>query len=431
MPKVAIIGAGSVVFAQRLTTDILSWPELQDSTIALMDVNPDRLELIGALANRLVRERRLAARIEATTDRRSALDGADYVIVTIQVGGVAAVRPDVEIPHRHGVDQAVGDTLGPGGIVRGLRTIPVVLDICRDMAELCPNALLINYSNPMSMICWAVAEATPIRAIGLCHSVQGTSLQISQYVGAPYEDVAYWVAGINHQAWFLRFEDHGVDLYPRLREAMEDPELYAKDRVRFELMRTFGYFPTESTRHNSEYVPYFRRTRELAEKYAPPWGRDYNLYVARQERYYDAVRRQIAGEEPIPTDRTHEYCSFILHSIETNAPLRINANVPNRGLITNLPSGCCVEVPCLVDNTGIHPCHVGDLPPQCATLNRANVGVQQLAVQAALTGDRDAVYRAVALDPLTASVLSLDEAREMTDELLAASTPWLPSRRTP
>ncbi len=425
MLKLAIIGAGSVVFAQRLTTDILSWPELQDSTIALMDINPERLDLIGALANRLIVEQNLPARIETTTDRRAALDGADYVIVTIQVGGIAAVRPDVEIPHRYGVDQAVGDTLGPGGIMRGLRTIPVMLDICRDMAELCPSALLINYSNPMSMLCWAIAESTPIRAIGLCHSVQGTSRQISEYIGASYEDVAYWVAGINHQAWFLRFEDHGVDLYPRLREAMQKPEIYAKDPVRFELMRAFGYFPTESSRHNSEYVPYFRRTRELAERYAPPWGRDYNLYVGRQERYYDAVRRQVAGEEAIPTDRTHEYCSYILHSIETNTPFRINANVPNTGLIANLPSGCCVEVPCLVDNTGIHPCHAGDLPPQCAALNRASVAVQELTVRAARTGDRDAIYRAVALDPLTASVLTLDEARQMTDELLAASAPWL------
>jgi len=426
MPKLAIIGAGSVVFAQRLTTDVLSWPELQDSTIALMDLNPERLELIGALAHRLVREQHLPARIETTTDRRAALAGADYVIVTIQVGGVAAVRPDVEIPHRYGVDQAVGDTLGPGGVIRGVRTIPVILDICRDMAELCPHALLINYSNPMSMICWAVAAATPIQAIGLCHSVQGTSRQLANYIDVPYDNVAYWVAGINHQAWFLQFEDHGVNLYPRLQSAMRNPEIYAKDPVRFELMRHFGFFPTESTRHNSEYVPYFRRTRELAERYAPPWGRDYDVYIARQERYYDTVRRQIAGDEAIPTDRTHEYCSYIVHSMETNTPLRINANVPNAGLMTNLPEGCCVEVPCLVDNTGIHPCHVGDLPPQCATLNRANIGVQQLAVEAVLNSDREAIYRAVALDPLTASVLPLDETRKMTDDLLAASSPWLP-----
>jgi alpha-galactosidase len=425
--KIAMIGAGSVVFAQRLTTDILAWPALQGSTIALMDIDPARLELIGALADRLVRERRLPARVETTTDRRAALDGADAVVVMVQVGGVAAVRPDVEIPHRYGVDQAVGDTLGPGGVFRALRTIPVLLDICRDMAELCPRALLINYSNPMAMVCWAIAAATPIRAIGLCHSVQGTSRQLAGYVGAPYEEVAYWVAGINHMAWFLRFERAGgEDLYPALRRALDDPEIYAKDVVRFEVLRHFGAFVTESTRHMSEYVPYFRRTRELAERYAPPWRRDYDLYVARQEGYYDRVRRQVTGDEPIPTDRTHEYCSYILNALVTNAPVRINANVPNDGLIDNLPAGCCVEVPCLVDNAGVHACRVGDLPPQLAALNRTNINVQELAVKAALEGDREAVYRAVALDPLTASTLPLDQARRMTDELFAASAPWLP-----
>ncbi|HUE75513.1 MAG TPA: alpha-glucosidase/alpha-galactosidase, partial [Chloroflexota bacterium] len=407
MPKIAMIGAGSVVFAQRLATDILSWTELQDSTITLMDLDAGRLELIGSLAKRLVRERGLPTRIVTTTDRRTALDGADYVIVMIQVGGVAAVRPDVEIPHRFGVDQAVGDTLGPGGVFRALRTIPVLLDICADMRELCPRALMINYSNPMAMNCWAMAAATPVRAIGLCHSVQGTSRQLAGYVGVPYDEVSYWVAGINHQAWFLQLDRRGDDLYPRLRDALNDPETYAKDSVRFEVMRHFGYFVTESTRHMSEYVPYFRRTRELVERFAPPWGRDYDLYVARQEQYYETVRRQGTGEEPIPTDRTHEYCSYIIHSLETNTPRRINANVPNTGLITNLPDGSCVEVPCLVDGTGVRPCFVGDLPAQCAALNRTNINVQELTVQAAITGDREKVYQAVALDPLTAAVLSL------------------------
>jgi alpha-galactosidase len=423
--KIAIIGAGSVVFAQRLTTDILSWSELQDATITLMDLNEERLALISSLVDRLVREQRLPARIERTTDRRTALEGADYVIVAIQIGGVAAVRPDVEIPHRYGIDQAVGDTLGPGGVFRGLRTIPVLLDLCRDMVALCPRALLINYSNPMAMNCWAIAAATPIRAIGLCHSVQGTSRRLAEYAGVPYDEVAYWVAGINHQAWFLRFERQGQDLYPALRQAMANPERYAQDTVRFEIMRHFGHFPTESSRHASEYLPYFRRTRALAEQFAPPWGRDYDQYIARQETYYAAVRRQVAGDEPIPTGRTEEYCSYIIHSILTNTPRRINANVPNTGLITNLPDGACVEVPCLVDNTGVHPCYVGDLPSQCAALNRTNINVQQLAVQAALTGEREAVYRAVALDPLTAAVLPLDQARAMTDELFAASAPWL------
>ena len=423
--KVAMIGAGSVVFAQRLTTDILSWPELQDATISLMDLDANRLEQIGALANRLVAEQRLPARIETTTDRRQALDGADYVIVSIQVGGVTAVRPDVEIPHRYGVDQAVGDTLGPGGVFRALRTIPVLLDICRDIAELCPNALMINYSNPMAMNCWAVSAATKTKVIGFCHSVQGTSRQLAGYVGVPYDEVGYWVAGINHMAWFLRFERKGEDLYPRLCEAMADPETYDKDRVRFEVMRHFGYFVTESTRHMSEYVPYFRRTQELAERYAPPWRRDYDLYVQRQETYYDNVRRQVAGDEPIPTDRTTEFCSFVMHAIATDDAVRVNANVPNTGLITNLPEGCCVEVPCLVDNTGVHPCRVGDLPPQLAALDHANVAVQALTVKAALEQDRESVYRAVQLDPLTAAVLPLDRIRTMTDELFAASKPWL------
>lgn len=423
--KVAFIGAGSVVFAQRLATDILSWPELQGATISLMDLDAPRLESIGALCDRLVREQRLPARIEKTTDRRAALDGADYVIVSIQIGGVAAVRPDVEIPHRYGVDQAVGDTLGPGGVFRALRTIPVLLDICRDMAELCPDALLINYSNPMAMNCWAIAEETGIAAIGLCHSVQGTSRQLARYVDAPYEEVSYWVAGINHMAWFLELKQGDEDLRPRLFEAMERPEIYEQDRVRFEVMRHFGYFVTESTRHMSEYVPYFRRTEPIATRYAPPWRRDYDLYTQRQETYYEKVRRQVAGEEPIPTDRTHEYCSYIIHAIETDSPFRINANVPNRGLISNLPDGCCVEVPCLVDARGVHPCVVGGLPPQLAALNRSNISVQELTVKAAIEGDREAAYQAVALDPLTASVLTLEQARKMTDELFAASQPWL------
>jgi alpha-galactosidase len=424
--KVAMIGAGSVVFAQRLMTDILSWPELRETTIAMMDINADRLEMIGALADRLVREQRLPARVETTTERRAALDGADYVITMIQVGGAEAVAPDLAIPQRYGVDQAVGDTLGPGGIFRGLRTIPPLLDICRDMEDLCPDALLINYANPMVMNCRAIAAATTIRTIGLCHSVQGTSQQLAGYIGAPYEEITHWVAGINHQAWFLRFERNGEDAYPALRAAMDDPAIHAKDAVRFELMRHFGAFVTESSPHLSEYVPYFRRTREIAERHGLSWAHTLDRYIARQEEYYERVRRQAIGAEPIPTGRTHEYCSSIIHAIETGTPFRMNANVPNTGLITNLPAGCCVEVPCLVDDAGVHPCHVGALPPQLAGLNRTNISVQELAVKAALEGDREAVYHAVALDPLTAAVLTLDEARRMTDELFAASAPWLP-----
>lgn len=428
MPKVAMIGAGSTVFTRRLMIDILSWPELAATTIALMDIDPERLRLVEALARQLVQQQQLPARVEATTDRRAALDGADYVVVMIQVGGLEMFERDVEIPRRYGIDQTVGDTLGPGGIFRGLRTVPVLLDICRDMTELCPRALLINYSNPMAINCWAVSQATPITTIGLCHSVQGTSERLARFVGVPYEQVAYWVAGINHMAWFLRFERAGgEDLYPALRQAMHDPATYAQDPVRFEIMRHFGAFVTESSHHMSEYVPWFRRTAGEVIHFLPERWDYLQICQARGGPHYEQVERQAAGQEPITVDRSHEYCSHIIHAIETNTPFRMNANVPNSGLVTNLPAGCCVEVPCLVDNTGVRPCHVGDLPPPLAGLNRTNINVQELAVKAALEGDRAAVYQAVALDPLTGTRLRLDEVRHMVDELIAAEADYLPT----
>ena len=427
MPKVAMIGAGSTVFARRLMTDILSWPELADTTIALMDIDPSRLRLVEALARQLVTQHGLPARIEATTDRRAALDGADYVVVMIQVGGLEMFERDVEIPRRYGIDQTVGDTLGPGGVFRGLRTIPVLLDICRDMAELCPRALLINYSNPMAINCWAVTQATPIATIGLCHSVQGTSQRLAGFVGVPYAEVAYWVAGINHMAWFLRFERAGgEDLYPALWRAMDDPAIYAREPVRFEIMRHFGAFVTESSHHMSEYVPWFRRTPAEVTHFLPERWDYLQICQARGGPHYEQIERQASGAEPIAIDRSHEYCSHIIHAIETNTPFRMNANVPNADLITNLPAGCCVEVPCLVDNTGVQPCHVGELPPQLAALNRTNINVQALAVKAALEGDRNAIYQAVALDPLTGTRLRLDEVRQMVDELIAAEADYLP-----
>lgn len=423
MPKIAMIGAGSVVFAKRLVTDILSWPELQSSTITLMDLSAERLELTKALADRLVAQQRLPAKIKATLDRREALSGADYVVNMIQIGGADAIRSDFEIPLRYGVDQSVADTLGPGGVLRALRVIPVVVDICRDIEELCPQALLINYSNPMAMVCWAVNAATKVRAIGFCHSVQKTSRALADYAGIPYDEVSYWVAGINHQAWFLRFDWKRQDAYPILRECLENPEVFARDRVRFEIMRHFGYFVTESTRHMSEYVPYFRKRPDLIAEFAPPSARerDYTAWAKRRTEHDEETRRQISGELPLEFDRTTEYCSYVIHSEVTDAPFRVNANVRNTGLITNLPAGCIVEVPCLVDATGVHPCFVGDLPPQLAALNRTNINVQDLAVKAALEGNREAAYQAIQLDPLTGAVLSLREIRAMTDEMLAAS----------
>lgn len=425
MPKIALIGAGSVVFARTLISDILTFPELRDSTIALMDIDQDRLELIAALAERMVAQEGAQARIQSTLDRREALRNADYVMIMIQVGGLEMFEVDIEIPLRHGIDQTVGDTVGPGGVFRGLRTIPVLLDICRDMRDLCPHALLINYSNPMAINCWAMNEAAGVRNIGLCHSVQGTAMELANYIGAPYEEVSYWVAGINHMAWFLEFNWKGEDAYPLLRAKLEDPE-WTTDGVRFEIMRHFGYFVTESSHHMSEYVPYFRQRKELIQEFASPRWDYLEICKSGWQPHYERIQRQVAGQEPIEIRRSHEYAIPIIHSLETNTPRRVNANVENTRLITNLPDGCCVEVPCLVDGSGVRPCQVGDLPPQCAALNRSNISLQELAVKAALTGDRRAAFQAVALDPLTAAMLSLREIQQMVDELFEAEAEWLP-----
>jgi alpha-galactosidase len=425
MPKVTMIGAGSMVFARRLMCDTLSFPELSNSTISFMDIDEEKVSLIGRLAQKLVDQESLPAKIEATTDRRRALEGADYVISMFRVGGMDAVRPDIEIPQRYGVDQRVGDTIGPGGVLYGLRHIPLILDICRDMEELCPDALLMNYANPMAILCWAVNAATKVKSVGLCHSVQGTARRLAEYIGVPFEEISYWAAGINHMDWFLRYERNGQDAYPMLREALEDPEIYAKDPVRFEIMRHFGYFVSESSGHASEYMPYFRRTPELIER-SSQQSRDFDHFGQRRAVRFEALRQQVESDEPLEFERTHEYCARILHACETNTPYRFSGNVANRGVISNLPEECVVEVPCLADATGIHPCYVGDLPLQCAALNRSNISLQSLTIKAALEGDREAVYHAIALDPLTASVVPLDEIRRMTDELLEASADWLP-----
>jgi alpha-galactosidase len=438
-----MIGAGSVVFAKRLLIDLLSWPSLQESDIRLMDIHQGRLDMIHALATRLVEQERLAARISQTTDRREALDGAGYVISMIQVGGLEMYEHDVEIPRRYGIDQTVGDTLGPGGVFRGLRTIPVLLSIGRDMEELCPHALFINYSNPMNINMWAFSRATRIRNVGLCHSVQGTAARLARFMGVPLEELSYWCAGINHQAWYLELRrGHGPlaeDLYPLLRQKMQDPDIYAQDRVRFEVLRHFGYFVTESTHHMSEYVPWFRTTRERIEQFTSPRWDYFQICKQRQDPHYEKIERQVRGEEPIETRRTHEYCSFIINAMETNTPYLFNGNVPNTlgrstqlnggagsVLISNLPPNCNVEVPVLADGTGLHPCAIGDLPEPCAAINRTNVNVQALAVEGALAGDREMIYRAVQMDPLTSALLPLSRIREMVDELFAAEADYLP-----
>lgn len=445
MAKIALIGAGSVVFTRNLCSDILLAPALQGSEIALMDIDPNRLETARQLVQTIVDKRKLPAKVTATTNRREAVRGARYVITTFQQGGLGAYQLDIDIPQKYGVEQCVGDTLGPGGVFRALRTIPVLLDLADDMQAVGhPDALLLNYVNPMAANCWAVDRAKGLPHVGLCHSVQGTSEMLARWADVPYEQVVYRCAGINHQAFFLTFEDkQGRDLYPVLREVTQQPEIYGSEPVRIDLMRHFGPFVTESSGHASEYSPYFRKTAAMVNEQLVPrftshedhWfdnGRTggYLRHCLEREISVAAEREQmIAGAKDIPMMRSHEYGSHIIEAIETNIPTRINGNVPNRGLIMNLPQGCCVEVPCLVDANGIQPTTIAHYPTQLAALNRTNINVQELIVEAALRGDREAVHHAVMLDPLTAAVCTLDQIRTMTAELLTAQARWLPQFR--
>jgi alpha-galactosidase len=439
MPKIAFIGAGSVVFTRNLCSDILLTPALQESTIALMDIDSGRLAQARDLVHALIDTRKLKARVEATTDRREAIRGADYVITTFQQGGLEAYALDIDIPQKYGVEQCVGDTLGPGGVFRALRTIPVLIDLGYEMDELAPDALLLNYVNPMAANCWAFDRATGRPHVGLCHSVQGTSEMLAQWIDVPYEDVVFQCAGINHQAFFLEFRRGHQDLYPHIWDAIQRDEIYGQEPVRIELMKHFGYFVTESSSHASEYVPYFRKSAQMVNEDLVPrftdkrdWfdfagtGSYLRHCIERQEQAQHDYEALIAGTKAPPTKRTHEYGSAIMEAIETNRPARINGNVPNRDLIPNLPPGCCVEVPCLVDGNGIQPTRVENYPPQLAALNRTNINVQELIVHASLTGDTNAIHHAVMLDPLTAAVCTLPQIHAMVEDLIEAQRHWLP-----
>lgn len=434
MVKIVIIGAGSHVFSRNLIRDFLSYAELRGSTITLMDIDRERLNLITAFAEKLVSQNGFETRVESTMDRRVALGGADYVIVSIRVGGSEANRLDLQIPTKHGIRQGVGDTIGPSGVFYGLRHIPVLLDMCRDMEELCPDAWLINYTNPMAMICWAMNDHTNIKNVGLCHSVQGTAAELARYLGTPSDEFSYWVAGINHMAWFLELRWRGRDAYPLLREKFKDPGVYSRpdahwagaDIVRAEIFKAFGYFNTESSQHMSEYVPYFRKRPELFERFKLACRVETLEEMEKRRVEQDReLRRLITSDQKIPIQRSQEYCSYIIHSIETGTSRRINANVKNRGLITNLPKGSCVEVPCLVDEGGIHPCYVGDLPPQCAALNQTNINVHELGVKAAVEKDKTLAFQAILLDPLTSAILTIDETQRMVDEMFEAEAEYL------
>lgn len=429
MAKVAIIGAGSIVFCKTLMQDILATPGLEDTEFALMAPSTARTSQVEAFAQRVIKDNKLPARVWKTTDRRKALEGADYVVATFQVGGVKGFEMDYKVPLNHGVDQCIGDTLGPGGIFRALRSIPVVVDMAHDIEEVCPDAHLLNYVNPMAMICWALGT-TKVKFVGLCHGVQTTMDLISGYVGVPKSEIDYLCAGINHMGWFLKLEHQGRDLYPTLRECFEKPEYYANEKVRGEVFRQFGYFMTESTGHLSEYVPYFRKNKKALDLYCdePAFGGEtgayYNWCAYVAEKYEN---KNILADEPTTLPpRSIEYGSYIIEALETGKQFRLNGNVINKGMIANLPADCCAEGPMYVDRLGLHQTLVGNLPSQCAALNLTNINVQRLAVEAGLTGDPEKIVQACAMDPLTSATLTLKEIRDMAIDMLEAERQWLP-----
>ena len=435
MTKITFIGAGSTVFAKNLLGDILSFPELADSTISLMDIDPERLRTSEIVAHKVADFFGAKPKIEATLDRRRALDGTDYAISMFQVGGF---RPstviDFEIPKKYGIRQTIADTLGIGGIMRGLRTIPVFLDICKDMEELCPDVMFLQYVNPMAMNTWAINRASKIKTVGLCHSVQGTAEVLAYDIGVPYNEINYICAGINHMAFYLKFERNGEDLYPKIRQVAE-AKSYTRgyrnlaNHVRYEVLRRTGYFVTESSEHFSEYVPWFIKPNrsDLIEQYEIPLDE----YIARCEEQLAEWESEKATLERGELDeqryeRSQEYGSLIIHSMQTGTPRIVYGNVANRGLIDNLPQSCCVEVPCLVDKNGLQPTKIGMMPPHLAALQQTNINVQSLVVEAALTRKREHIYHAAMLDPHTAAELSLDQIWSLVDDLLEAHGDILP-----
>jgi alpha-galactosidase len=435
MARIAFIGAGSTVFTRNLVGDVLGLPELADTTtFALMDIDPERLRTSEAVVRGLVATHGAKARVEATADRRAALDGADYVVTSFQVGGLRpSTTVDFEVPKRFGLRQTIADTLGVGGIMRGLRTIPVLLGVCRDMEEVCPGALLLQYVNPMAMLCWAVAERSSIRTVGLCHSVQHTAGELAADLGLPAGEIEYHVAGINHVAFFLRLEHAGDDLYPALHRVIDEGRVPEWNRVRYEVLRHLGSFVTESSEHFAEYVPWFIKDRrpDLIERFNIPLDE----YVRRSERQiaeWDAMRARIErdGAAALDAQRSVEYGAHIIRACETGEPFGFNGNVRNRHaggpLIDNLPEDCCVEVPCVATADGIAPRPVGALPRHLAALMQTNVNVQGLTVDAALTRRREFAHHAAMLDPHTAAELSLEEIRDLVDALLEAHGEWIP-----
>jgi alpha-galactosidase len=436
MLKIAMIGAGSIGFTRRLMMDILSVKEFQDTEFRFMDINEENLEMVAKLCRKMIKDSGISATIHATTNQRQAITNADYVFCTARVGGLEAFKHDIEIPLKYGVDQCVGDTLGPGGVFFALRTIPVLLDIAKDIREVAPNALFLNYSNPMAMNTWAVRRAGGVNVVGLCHGVQGGHHQIATALGLPKEEVDFICAGINHQTWYTQVTYKGKDMLPFLLEGFEKhPKLSENEKCRIDVLRRFGYYSTESNGHLSEYLPWYRKRKGEIHRWinTNDWinGRTagyLNHCREKTDEYREMYPKWLSGEaEYIKLgSRSEEHGSYIIEALETGRPYRGHFNIENKKLITNLPNESTIEIPCYVDGNGISPTFIGDLPMQCAATCRASISVQEMAVEAALTGNRELVKQAVLHDPLTAAVCNTDEVWQMCDEMFDALAQWMP-----
>ncbi len=440
MTKIAFIGAGSLGFTSELVRDILTFPLLEDAVISLMDINAERLAFSKKAVEKLIKEGNRPATVTATTDRAEALKNADVVLTTILAGSTEVWRHDIEIPKKYGVDINVGDTRGPSGIFRFLRTLPPMLDIVHDMEKYCPNAVLLNYTNPMAMLCAALQRQTFIPVTGLCHSVQGTAMMLAEWIGAPFNEIDYLCAGINHQAWYLEYKWNGKDAYPLIHKAItQRKEIYEREIVRNEMYLAIGKYVTESSGHNSEYSWWFRKRPDLIEKYClhgTGWNPGEYAYILKyyqnnEATWKDIVKKRLA--EPLTAEglqRGHEFAAYIINALRGGEMFKFNGNVRNANLVTNLPVDACVEVPVVVDKAGFHPIHVGALPAECALLTQLSSGIEEMAITASIQGDPTMVYRAICHDPLTAAVLSLAEIRQMTNELFAQHKDYLPQFKT-
>jgi alpha-galactosidase len=435
MAKIVFIGAGSLGFTRGLVRDLLTFPLLRDSTIALVDINEERLGFARKMVEKIVAMGNYPAKVVAGTERREVLKGADAVCVTILCGSTSVWQHDILIPKKYGVDINVGDTRGPSGVFRALRTIPTMLDIARDMEQLCPNAIMLNYTNPMAMLCHAIQRESFIKASGLCHSVQGTAGMLARWAGVPYEELAYTSAGINHLSWYIRLQHKGKDLYPRLLKAVStDRKIYNEEQVRNEMFLALGYYVTESSGHNSEYNWWFRKRPDLIARYCTAgtgWNPGKYAYILNQYRgrnttWKKGVREWLKAKEPISLKRGHEYAASIINAYMGGDLFEFNGNVPNNGIITNLPQGCCVEVPVVANRKGFEPVQVGALPLPVAGLTSLSATNEMLAVEGCLAGDARLVYQSICNDPLTASVLSLAEIRKMVSEMFRRNRPHLP-----